>query len=501
MVQQQIEHAQVRRLDLDLSHGGDLLRTLHRSLDGREGDLLAAGQGRPQGVLDGGLAFPGRPLQDSQVLPRRRLLGMRAAQRVVRHAKMARGEQVLAIHVLGKRAGLADQRVDDVPVVDRMFAGPRQTRHALDKDARMPHLHLLDADHHVHLLADQAAVHRVRVPQDLDRAARPYRNVGQPPAAFQTPCRKRAERGQLFRQPLLPVRIAAGHQVAEEPQVLLPVGEVAAATQPQGLVHRRLEMPVRRFRVAVLVRLADVDPLPFQGVVVQEILVSLAKLPLVGEVVHRRRETVAAVPSRNSPQLPQGVLQTLAQRLEGLRRAQRDRFPVRVRQGEMKRQVRQRLAGDGHPQRIHVREIGGRQVAGVVDLSEHHRLVRPLRGPPGADLPLEGSPLAVGELPPLLALEPAKQRDRLQAGLLLEPLFNPGPDLLERIEPGPPVARSRPLRGQLLCLSVLACGLLIHVRVPCRQGQPSSHRQQPKQLSHLTVLDHRNLLFYKGLRL
>jgi hypothetical protein len=161
-------------------------------------------------------------------------------------------------------------------------------------------------------------------------------------------------------------------------------------------------------------------------------------------------------------------------------------------------QVSKRLAADGHLQPLHVREIGGGQVAGLVDLREHHLLVRPLGGAPSADLSLEGSPLAVRELPLGLLLQPAEQRDRSQLRLLSQTLLDRRPDLNERISSSPPLAGRRALGGQLFDAPVLACRFLIHARLPCRKRQSSSCGQQPKQLSHLTVLDHRNLLFLKG---
>jgi hypothetical protein len=116
-------------------------------------------------------------------------------------------------------------------------------------------------------------------------------------------------------------------------------------------------MPVGRFRIAVLVGLADVDPLPLHAVILQQILIPLTKLTLVRKVVYRRRETIAAMPPGNSPQFPEGVLQALTQRLEGFRRANRDRLPIGVGQREVVHQVGERLAGERHPQGIHVREI------------------------------------------------------------------------------------------------------------------------------------------------
>jgi len=454
-----------------------LLQRLHRGLDGRKGDRLAPGQGRPQGVLHGGLAFLRRQLQDLEVLPRGPFLGMLPAERVVGHAKAARGEQVLVVLVVGEGARLADQRVDDVPVVDGVLARARQARHPLHEDVSAPHLHFLDAKHHVHLVADQTAVDRIHVPQHPDRAGHAHGDVAQAPRAFQPSRRQGTDHGLFFQELFLPPRVAGIDQLAEEPRVLLAVGEVAAAPQPQGLVHRVLEVPVRRFRVAVLVRLADVDPLPFQAVVFQQLAVSLVEFPLVAKVVHCRRQTVAAVPAGNPAQLPQGVLQTRAEGLKRFRRAERDRFPIRVRQREVIRQVRKRLAAESHAQRVHVGEVGGRQVAGMMDLRKHDLLPRTLRRPPEADPALESSPLAVRELPRGLALQPAKQRHRPQFGLCLELLLDLPPYRGVGIGAGPPPARNHALRGQPLNRPVLACRLFVHARLPCREGQTSSRGQ------------------------
>ncbi len=497
MVQQRIEHVQVWRLDLDLRHGGNLLRAFHGGLNRCERNRVAPRQRHTQGVLHGGLAFLGRQLQDLQVLTHGALARVLAAQRIVGHAKMTRGEQVLAVQIVLERARLADQRVDDVAVVDPVLPGPVQPRHALHFATRVPHLHVLHPNHHVHLFPDQAAMHRVRVLLHLDRAALAHRDARQSPAAFQPPLRKLPQHRLFFRELLLPVRVAARHQAAKKIPVLLAADEVSAATQTQGLIHRVLEVPVGRFHVAVLMRLTDIDPLALQTIVRQEVSVSLLKLSVLGEIVHRRGEAVAPVATGRSSQFPERVLQPLAQGLEGLRGARRDRFPVRVRQREVIHQVRERPAADGYPQRIHVCEVGRREVSGVVDLSEHHRLAWSLRGSPMPNPPLERSPLAVGEfiLKIGVVLNPAKQRDSIQLGVVLKTLLHQGPHLLKRIAPRPPPPRSDLCRGQLPCSPILACRLLIHVRLPCRCCQRRSHTQQPKQISHLTIPDHRNLLY------
>jgi len=386
-------------------------------------------------------------------------------------------------------------------VVDGVLADARQPRHALHQHAGVPHFHLFDADHHVHVAANQATVNRVGVPQHLDRAPRAHGDVAQTPRAVQPRQRQRTARGQLFFEPLLAPRIAGIDQLAEEPPILATIGEVAAAPQPQGLVHLVLEVPVRRLGVAVLVRFADVGPLPLQIIVLQESAIPLVKLALLRKIVHRRRKTVAAVPPRNASQFPQRVLQAGAEGLERLRRAERDGFPVGVRQCEVIRQMRKRPAAERHPQRLHVGKVRGRQIAGMVDLREHHLLPRPLCGPPETNLPLKGPPLAVGELPCSLALQPAEQRHRPQARLRLKSLLDLRPDCDERIAAGPPPAGSRALRRQLLKLPIFTRRLLVHARLPGRKGQWSSCGQQPKQFPYLTVLDHRNLLLIKRLRL
>jgi hypothetical protein len=90
----------------------------------------------------------------------------------------------------------------------------------------------------------------------------------------------------------------------------------------------------------------------------------------------------------SAAQLGQGVLQTVAEALEALGEADAAGLPVRVGQHEVVDQVRQRLAVDGHLQAGRVREVGGAQVAGLVDLAEEDLLGRTVQGPPLLDVPL-----------------------------------------------------------------------------------------------------------------
>lgn len=157
--------------------------------------------------------------------------------------------------------------------------------------------------------------------------------------------------------PLTPGRVAGGDQFLEKSQVFVATGEVPATTHVQSLVHGSLEVPMGRLGVAILVRLADVDPLAREVVMFQEPPIAGLELAFGRKVVDRRGQAVAAMPSRHSPQFPQRVLQAVGQGLEGLRRAEGHRLPVGVGQHEVIRQVLEASAKDGDSQGIHAGEI------------------------------------------------------------------------------------------------------------------------------------------------
>src|SRR5208282_6928364 len=98
-------------------------------------------------------------------------------------------------------------------------------------------------------------------------------------------------------------------------------GEVAAAAQQQRLVHSGLEVPMRGLAVAVFMRLANIDPLAAQPVMVQQPPIARLKLVFGRQIVDRRAQAVTAMPPGHSSEVPESVLQTIRQGLEGLRGA------------------------------------------------------------------------------------------------------------------------------------------------------------------------------------
>jgi hypothetical protein len=111
-------------------------------------------------------------LQQAQVLLRAGPLAVGLDQPVERHPEPTGREQVLAVPVVGERPRLADQRVDDVPVLHRVPVPADQSRQGVREATRVPHLHPVGEQAGLDRLTDQPAVDRVGVAVDVDQAAR-----------------------------------------------------------------------------------------------------------------------------------------------------------------------------------------------------------------------------------------------------------------------------------------------------------------------------------------
>ena len=206
---------------------------------------------------------------------------------------------------------------------------------------------------------------------------------------------------------------------------------------------------------------------------VQQFLVALREpaTAALRQLVCGRRQVVRAVFLRDTPEAPQRPLNPLTQRLERLAVAQRHRLPVRVRQHEVIEQVRKRFAGDRHPQRIHLGEIGLALLPGAVHLREVHLLIRAVQRPPMPKPALQGAQLTRLKLTRVAALQLLEHRLRLKSVVLLEQCLHLRPHRLERIGPGTPPVRRTHLARQLPQSPVLARRALAHPRLHRRRRQ------------------------------
>ena len=93
------------------------------------------------------------------------------AEPVVSQAKASRREQIVAVRILCERARLADQRVDDVPIVHRVAIATHQTRQRVDVLVRVPDLDAVGEEPRFDPFLDEPAVYRIRVAVNVNQTA------------------------------------------------------------------------------------------------------------------------------------------------------------------------------------------------------------------------------------------------------------------------------------------------------------------------------------------
>jgi hypothetical protein len=410
-------------------------------------------------------------------------------QEVVDHPEPAGREHRIAVTVLLERPGFANQPVDHVAVIDAVLPAAAEPRQGVDLFGTVPDVDGFSPDMNVDVFADQPAGQRIGVAADVDRAPRIDPRLD-PPGHLQPAGRKRREHRHFLEKTLLSVGIASGHELLEKDLIVAPSGEIAAPPQHQGLVDGLLETVVALLDVAVLVGLPRLDRLAFEAVVREQSLVSSSEHFGFRVAVDRGGQAIGAVPPGNPSQFPQGVLKTFAEALEALRETDGAGLPVGIREHEVIDHVVERFAENGDAEFAHVGEVTLGEPSRFVGLCEEHLLGRPFEGAPLFDPPLQATELDVGEPSRIAPLQVVKK------GLGLEPRVEPeladefGPDVLERILPGPPGMGDAPLTGERVGVAVLACRLLVDARLVGGLGQCVLGLDQLPQPPEQTIGNH-----------
>lgn len=168
---------------------------------------------------------------------------------------------------------------------------------------------------------------------------------------------------------------AIGHEVVEVP----------GYAHQKGVANGALEMAVRAFDRAVLMRDALVVACGRHAVVGAELLVALREIGLgVGvEIAEGRRETVAAVIGRRSAQRPERILHPLGQGDEAFA-AENDMAMLEAGlcQAEVIEDMVERPAGDGYAERTQIGEVGETDTARFMRLAEDDLLLLAVNGTP-----------------------------------------------------------------------------------------------------------------------
>jgi hypothetical protein len=487
-LEEPVVHRQIHIHDHDVGHR-------RGSLTPTEGLGHGVGVGRPalveqepQRLVHAALSLLSGQEEDRQVILDR-AAGPPVFQQVVGHPEPAGGEHRIAVAVLLERPGLADQPVDDVAVIDAMLASASEPRQGIQLPGPVPDVEGLGPDVDIDLLADQPTGQRVGVAADVDRAARI--DPGFEPSGHLKPAsRQRRQHGHFLMKTPPSIGIASGHEPLEEQLIVASAGEIAAASEHQGLVDGLLEAVMTLFDVAILVGLPRLDRLGFEPVMREQSLVASSEHLGFGVAVDRGGQAIGAVSPGDSSQFPQGVLQALAEALEALGEADGAGLPVGVGQHEVIDQVVEGLAEDGDAELGHAGEVTRGEPPRLVDLGEEDLLGRAFEGTPSFDPPLQATELDVGETPRKTPLQVEEE------GLGLEPRVEPerfqeiGPDILERVLPGPPGVRDSSLTGERVGVAVLACRLLVDFGPIGGVGECGFGLEQLPQPPELTIGDH-----------
>ena len=246
------------------------------------------------------------------------------------------------------------------------------------------------------------------------------------------------------------------------------------------------------FHVAVLVSMPRLDGLAAQTIMTQQRLVTLRKeRRTLRPRRDGRRQPVGAVQRRHTAQLPQGILQALAEALVALGKAKRARLPVRVGQDKVVNQMIEGRAGKAHVQVGAMREVAGAQSSGMVDLSEEHLLGRSEKSTPTFDVPLQRPQLPIGKASRPAALQIIEQGLGLQSGVEPQLFFQLRPNLGEGVGPRAVVAfHASHLAGQFAEPAILACRLVVHAGLVGGSLLGQSAEIESSQSSHLLISDH-----------
>jgi hypothetical protein len=154
--------------------------------------------------------------------------------------------------------------------------------------------------------------------------------------------------------------IAPPHHLVDEATVSGEIFKVARATQQKLIGKRPLQVAVRAFDGAVLVRKTGVVAGGLHAVVGDQRLVALRQVlaRLRVEIAERRQQAIGAVLLGHPAQRPQRVLQALGQRHEALPTEHHVRvLEAREGQAEVVEPVIERLAGNADVKLAHVGEV------------------------------------------------------------------------------------------------------------------------------------------------
>ncbi len=195
-------------------------------------------------IGDSVLTFVSRQLQNLHVHFVGHLLRVVFSQYVPGDPEPAGGKHFLAVSVACEGARLANQRIDDVPIIDRRLLLSDQSRHDLDDMLLMSDRDLFGRHTHIDRPTNQPAGDRIRIGSHLNRAAFADSHAVQHVVGIEAFVGQRLEGRPFFGESFLPIGVGLRDDLFHETHVVFAAGKLTAATKQQRLIEAIFDMPV-----------------------------------------------------------------------------------------------------------------------------------------------------------------------------------------------------------------------------------------------------------------
>jgi hypothetical protein len=277
VLKKRIELRKIRSVNVDVRRSRKLLLRFDDRQHVVGANRFSFRQEPSQGIVDQVKAFMFGGMQEFEILLDGGCFGGVTQQLVVCHAESRGGVHVIHVLVVEKRARLPYERIDHMTKIDRFLAAAEQPRHALETFIPIPEFKMVLVNTHFQVQANILAVYRIRISLYANDTVGLHRHRRRG-AGAQALGRQWTQGGDVFAEYFLSGHIASRCQLMRESHVVVNAVEVATSTQSQRLVKCIFEVTMRRLDVAVLMRLANVNPMAFDAIVFKEITILSGKL-------------------------------------------------------------------------------------------------------------------------------------------------------------------------------------------------------------------------------
>ncbi len=197
-----------------------------------------------QCIGDSVLTFVSRQLQNLYIHFVGHFLRVVFSQHVPCYPKPAGGKHFLTVSVVCEGTRLANQRIDDMAIIDRSLMFSDQSRHDLDDMSLMSHCDLFGGHTHVNRLTNQPTGDRIRIGAHLNRAAFSNSHARQHIVGVEAFGGQAAEARTLLGESFSPIGVGSENDLFHETHVLFAAGKVTTATEQQRLIDTVFDVSV-----------------------------------------------------------------------------------------------------------------------------------------------------------------------------------------------------------------------------------------------------------------